>query len=115
MTWNASDLIESDHKYYVGRPGAFAERGTNFIIQNCDLHISVGTRLPFMVTGYNAKDFARKAKKVMVDIDQLEVKKSNVNLDKKICSDAKYFLNKLYEYLPKKLNLSKDWANIAKM
>ena len=114
MTWNASDLIESDHAQYIGRPGAFAERGTNFIIQNCDLHISVGTRLPFMVTGYNAKDFARKAKKVMVDIDQLEVKKSNVNLDKKICSDAKYFLNKLYEYLPNKIGLTKDWTSYCK-
>ena len=55
LTWNASDLIESNHKSYIGRPGAFAERGTNFIIQNCDLHIAVGTRLPFMVTGYKLK------------------------------------------------------------
>lgn len=114
LTWNASDLIESDHVCYIGRPGAFAERGTNFIIQNCDLYISVGTRLPFMVTGYNAKDFARKAKKIMVDIDQLEVKKSNVNLDKKICSDAKYFLNKLYEYLPNKIGLTEDWTSYCK-
>ncbi len=114
LTWNASDLIESDHECYIGRPGAFAERGTNFIIQNCDFYISVGTRLPFMVTGYNAKDFARKAKKVMVDIDQLEVKKSNVNLDKKICSDAKYFLKKLYEYLPNKIGLIKDWTSYCK-
>ena len=38
-------------------------RGSNFIVQNCDLYIAVGTRLPYMVTGYNAKDFARKAKK----------------------------------------------------
>ena len=37
-----------------------------------------------MVTGYNAKDFARKAnKKVMVDIDQLEVKKVMLILIKK--------------------------------
>ena len=75
LTWNASDLIESDHPSFIGRPGAFAERGTNFIIQNCDLHIAIGTRLPFMVTGYNAHDFARKAKKVMVDIDKIELKK----------------------------------------
>ena len=91
---------------YVGRPGAFAERGTNFIIQNCDLYISIGTRLPFMVTGYNAKDFARKAKKVMIDIDKTEIKNTNVNIDEKICCDAKYFLKKLLKYLPKKLNLN---------
>jgi len=75
LTWNASDLIESNHNSYIGRPGAFAERGTNFIIQNCNLHLSIGTRLPFMVTGYDSIDFARKAKKVMVDIDINELKK----------------------------------------
>jgi len=75
LTWNASDLIESSHPYYIGRPGAFAERGTNFIIQNCDLYISVGTRLPYMVTGYDAKDYARKAIKVVVDIDKNEIKR----------------------------------------
>ena len=75
LTWNATDLISSSNKYYVGRPGAFAERGTNFIVQNCDLFISVGTRLPFMVTGYNSFDFARKAFKVTVDIDSNETNK----------------------------------------
>ena len=44
-----------------------------------------------MVTGYDAKDFARNAKKVMVDIDKIEVNKSNVKPDEKICCDAKYF------------------------
>ena len=114
LTWNASDLIESSHPSYIGRPGAFAERGTNFIIQNCDLHISVGTRLPFMVTGYDSKDFARNAKKVMVDIDQIELNKSYLNLDEKVCCDAKYFLKTLIKYLPKKINLSKDWLTYCK-
>ena len=68
LTWNASDLIESDHAQYIGRPGAFAERGTNFIIQNCDLHISVGTRLPFMVTGYNAKILQEKPRKLWLTL-----------------------------------------------
>ena len=114
LTWNASDLIESSHKSYIGRPGAFAERGTNFIIQNCDLHIAIGTRLPFMVTGYNAKDFARNAKKVMVDIDINEVKKSNVNLNEKICCDSKYFLKELLKHIPKKINLSNNWIDYCK-
>ena len=91
LTWNASDLIESNHPNYVGRPGAFAERGTNFIIQNCDLHIAIGTRLPFMVTGYNAKDFARKAKKVMVDIDVNELKNNRTLPSIKIKCDALSF------------------------
>ena len=76
VTWNADDLISSDHKMYFGKPGQFGERGSNFIIQNCDFYLSIGTRLPFMITGYNPKDFAKKAKyKIMVDIDKNELKK----------------------------------------
>ena len=63
----------------MGRPGAFAERGSNFIVQNCDLFISIGSRLPFMVTGYNSKDFARNAIRVTVDIDSNEVEKNSLD------------------------------------
>jgi len=115
LTWNASDLIESNHPSYIGRPGAFAERGTNFIIQNCDLHLAIGTRLPFMVTGYNAKDFARKAEKIMVDIDKNEVNKSNVDLNQKVCCDANYFLKTLLKFLPEKVNLSSEWLEYCKI
>ena len=114
LTWNASDLIESNHPSYVGRPGAFAERGSNFIVQNCNLHVSIGTRLPFMVTGYNSIDFARNAKKIMVDIDKIETNRSNVNLDEKINCDASYFLKTLLKYLPSKINLSKNWLKYCK-
>jgi len=114
LTWNASDLIESDHNSYIGRPGAFAERGTNFIIQSCDLYLSIGSRLPFMVTGYNARDFARNAKKIMVDIDKKEIDKSQINLNEKICCDAKYFLKTLSKLMPKKINLSKEWLTYCK-
>ncbi len=114
LTWNASDLMESSHKYYAGRPGAFAERGSNFIIQNCDFYLAIGTRLPFMVTGYNSKDFARKAKKIMVDIDPKELKNSNVNLDEKICCDAKYFLKTLFKFLRNKIIFSDKWLTYCK-
>ena len=76
LTWNADDFLESNHSLCIGRPGAFGARGANFIVQNCNLYISIGTRLPYMVTGYDAKDFARKARtKIMVDIDNHELKK----------------------------------------
>ena len=114
LTWNASDLIESSHPSYIGRPGAFAERGSNFIIQNCNLYISVGTRLPFMVTGYNSKDFARKAKKIMVDIDKKETNLSRVKLEEKINCDATYFLKTFLKYLPPKISLSNNWLSYCR-
>lgn len=114
LTWNASDLIESSHTSYVGRPGAFAERGTNFIVQNADLYISVGTRLPFMVTGYNANDFARKAQIVMVDIDSKELKNTRVLVDYKLKADANYFFERLNKELPKNIKLEKKWLDYCK-
>ena len=114
LTWNASDLIESSHNSYIGRPGAFAERGSNFIVQNCNLHLSIGTRLPFMVTGYHSYDFARNAKKIMVDIDDTELKKNRTNPDITICCDAKYFLKTLLKYMPKKIEISQKWKKYCK-
>ena len=100
LTWNADDFLESNHSLYIGRPGAFGSRGANFIVQNCNLYISIGTRLPYMVTGYDSKDFARRAKmKVMVDIDKKELNKKDLKLDLKITSDARYFLEKLYKFM----------------
>lgn len=114
LTWNASDLIESNHKFYAGRPGAFAERGANFIIQNCDIYISIGSRLPYMVTGYNNKDFARNAYIIMVDIDKEELNRKNIKINKKINCSAEYFLKKLKDYLPKKINTNKHWLEYCK-
>ena len=114
LTWNASDLIETSHNSYIGKPGAFSERGSNFIVQNCNLHISIGTRLPFMVTGYHSHDFARNAKKIMVDIDNTELKKNRTKPDIKICCDAKYFLKTLLKYMPNKINISKKWRAYCK-
>ena len=114
VTWNADDVLPSNHKMYFGRPGAFGERGSNFILQNCDFYLSIGTRLPYMVTGYNAKKFASKAKfKVMVDIDSSELNNKDFRPNLKIRSDAKIFLEKLFIGL-KKYNFDQNWLNYCK-
>ncbi len=111
VTWNADDIIAHDHKMYCGRPGAFGERGSNFIVQNCDFYLSIGTRLPFMVTGYNTKKFASRSKfKAMVDIDLHELKKNDLKIDLGIQSDAKFFLQKLFQKV-KKYSSNKKWLN----
>ncbi len=113
-TWNASDIIESNHNLFVGRPGAFAERGINFIIQNSDLILSIGTRLPFMVTSYNSKDFGRNAFKIMVDIDINETLKDSFDIDLPIKSDALIFLKTLNNNNEIKCNPEKSWLNFCK-
>ena len=109
LTWNADDIISSKHNMYFGKPGAFGERGANFIVQNCDFYLSIGTRLPFMVTGYNSKRYAIEAKfKAMVDIDRHELKKNDLKINLKVKSDAKFFLDKLYKNI-KNYHASEKW------
>ena len=96
---NANDMVPWDHELYAGRPGTFAQRGANFAVQTSDLYLAVGTRLALAQTGYNAKDYARNAKVIMVDIDQAELDKDTVNLHLKIQTDAKLFLQELNRQL----------------
>ena len=91
-TWNGIDLVEEDYPLYFGRPGGLGQRYANFVQQNSDFFLSIGTRLNLLQTGYNFDGFARCATKVMVDIDEHELNKVNVRPDIKICADAREFL-----------------------
>ena len=106
---NANDMGPADHELYVGRPGTFAQRGANFAVQTSDVYLAVGTRLSLAQTGYNAKDYARNAKVVMVDIDQAELDKDTVKLHLKIQTDAKIFLEELNRQLFQEKLDSQRW------
>ena len=92
-TFNSVDLIENDDPYFVGRVGVKGTRAGNFAMQNCDLLLVLGSRLPVPATGYNYQTFARDAKVIVVDIDKEEHSKNTVRIDKFIHSDLKDFLN----------------------
>jgi len=89
------DLIESDNKLYVGRPGNYGERAAHFAIQNSDLIFVVGSRLSTSTVGHNSKDFGKNAKKIVVDIDIEELEKPGIDISLKIHSDIKLFLQEL--------------------
>lgn len=107
---NANDMVAWEHELYIGRPGTFAQRGANFAVQTSDVYLAVGTRLALAQTGYNAKDYARNAKVVMVDIDQAELDKDTVNLHLKIQADAKLFLEELNRQLAQEKPNSQQWV-----
>jgi len=92
---NANQYIDWEHPLYAGRCGTFAHRGANFAVQNADVYIALGTRLAFMQTGYNAKDFARNATKIMVNVDRSELYKDTLDIDIKVHGDAKIFVEAL--------------------
>jgi len=72
-SWNASDIIETKNKKYIGRVGIFGDRAANFTIQNSDLIIVLGCRLSQPQTGYNLNLFAPEAKIIYVEIDKNEM------------------------------------------
>ncbi len=96
-TWKTIDFLPEDHELFFGRPGSIGQRGANFILQNCDFLLSIGARLDLAQTGFNYKNFAPLAKKVVVDVDIYEIKKLKMDIDAPICSDAKMFIGELLD------------------
>lgn len=92
-TWNALDLLPYDHPLLVGRPGVVALRAPNFAVQNCDLLISIGSRLDNIITAYNPRGFARAARKVVVDVDRHEIEKLDMDIALPVAADAAAFLS----------------------
>ena len=92
-TWNALDLLPWAHPLCVGRPGVVASRAPNFAVQNCDLLMTIGSRLDNVITAYNPRGFARGAKKVVVDVDIHELEKLSMDIAAAIPADAGTFID----------------------
>ncbi len=95
LSWKGADLLPEEHPLFFGRPGTLALRGANFIQQKFDFILTVGARLDFGQIGYASETFARAAKKVIVDIDPLELKKFRFKVDLPVAADAGDFLRAL--------------------
>ncbi len=89
------DLIDHNHPLFVGRPGTYGDRASNFTIQNSDLFLSVGCRLAIGLVSYQYENFAQYAKKIIVDIDEKELSKPSIIPDIAIQADAKAFFIEL--------------------
>ncbi len=109
-TRNANDLIYEEHPLYVGRVGSFGTRPGNFAVQNSDFLLSIGSRISLAVTGWAYRDFARAAKKIIVDIDAAELKKQTIKPDIAINSDVKDFISEmLFQLQGYKARELADW------
>lgn len=94
-TFNGVDLLESGHPSYTGRIGTLGTRSGNFALQNADLILSLGSRNNIRQVSYNWSNFAHKAIKIIVDIDQAELIKPTVKPDMPVLSDVRFFCEQL--------------------
>lgn len=94
-TFNGFDILEDTHPCYVGRIGTLGQRSGNFVLQNADLVLCLGTRNNIRQASYNYENFAKNAFKIVVDIDLAELNKPTVIPDLKIHADLKEFLPEL--------------------
>jgi acetolactate synthase-1/2/3 large subunit len=113
FTWNAMDMLPFKSENNFGKPGGVALRYPNFIIQNSDLLISIGSSLDNIITAYNPNEFAKYAKKIMVNIDKQVLKYNKIKCEKKIKTDCKLFLNEFLNFKVKNKNWL-DWLKFCK-
>ncbi len=94
-TWRAADLLPENDPLFFGRPGSVGQRSANFIQQNSDLLITLGARLDLPQVAFDYGNFAREAKKIIVDIDAAEIRKMGFKKDLVVNSDAGLFIERL--------------------
>lgn len=107
------DCIDNKYEYYMGRIGILGQLTSNKIVQESDLLICLGTRLPVKMTGYNIKEFAPQSKKIFVDIDKNEIDKHKFNIDLSIVNELNKFFDRMASD-PKHISIKKSWLNAIK-
>jgi acetolactate synthase-1/2/3 large subunit len=95
LSWKALDFLDEADLLNAGRPGAIAQRWSNFAQQTADFILVLGARLDLGQTAYRPENFAPKAKKFIVDIDPAELRKLEVAGATLINSDVKPFVQTL--------------------
>lgn len=96
---SAVDIYGTSNKYSVGTVGTIGcNRAANITIQNADLILSIGCRLSPTLTGSEYAKFAREAKMIVVDIDEVEHSKNTVRIDQFVHADALDFIQKISIY-----------------
>jgi acetolactate synthase-1/2/3 large subunit len=111
VSWSGIDMIDSNHPLVYGRAGVYGNRSANFILQNCDFLLTIGTRLAVPQIGYDITELARAAKIAVVDIDPHELAKYSDRFEVPVCADALDFMNGLLSAFECPLSAPAEWIS----
>ena len=91
----AKDILEEDNPMYMGIFGTAGQRRANFAVQNSDCLVAIGAGLNCQKIGFNIQGFAPKARKIIVDIDEAQLRHQLIRPDIPIQADAADFLEEM--------------------
>ncbi len=98
-TLMAAGILGYDNKRNLGLVGMHGSIAANKAVDRADLIVALGARFSDRVA-LNPEKFAKKARKVQIDIDSSEINK-NVLVDLGVSADIKEFLTKLLPLIKK--------------
>lgn len=99
-SWNGLTFFNHNSQNYVGQVGVYGNRGANYIVQNCDRLLVLGSRLDNRQRSGNSSTFAPGARVHVIDIDGEELKKYAVDGYTTSNFDLRYLPNILDSVTP---------------
>ena len=109
LSWAGIDMLDSHHPLVMGRAGVYGQRAANFILQNSDYVLAIGTRMAIPMIGYDVNELARMARIDVVDIDAAEANKLGARVTEKIVCDAGAFIDGLLARQQQPLPRRGEW------
>jgi acetolactate synthase-1/2/3 large subunit len=82
-TYGARDYTSNDYQLSMGAVGIKGSRTGNFVLQNADLLLVLGSSLNSSVIGYDPTQFSPASKKIVIDCDYNELCKDVIKIDEK--------------------------------
>lgn len=103
-----ADLLPVNFPTYYGNFGINGGWSGNFIVQNADCLLVLGCRLSFGEIGFNYRAFSPNSTKIVIEVDEAELKKDTVDIDMPVNID----LTDFFQWINKqeiKTNIDKQW------
>jgi acetolactate synthase-1/2/3 large subunit len=112
-SWNGMTYFSHDIPNFYGKIGVYGGREANFLIQNCDRLLVLGSRLDNRQrSGNPKKNFAISAKVMVLDVDKEELKKYKNEGYETIELNLKHF-PKISNFL--KIQYGVQWIEFANL
>tara|TARA_A100001011_G_scaffold240904_1_gene248869 strand:- start:2968 stop:4761 length:1794 start_codon:yes stop_codon:yes gene_type:complete len=114
-SWSAFSFFDHNNKNYFGHIGVYGNRGANFILQNCDSLLVLGSRLDSRVRSSKSSNFAPLASKLVIDVDNEELRKYHNDEYSLVNNNIKHCVKHIQNMkLPRKNNEWFDYINDIK-